>query len=98
MNIVYFRYAMREIQLSFRVSSSYVSVQLFQLPVILYCLLGLVAHFACIIPGRGKVRADVRPSRVRVLNLDMYRVVQSLALLLISTSVVLLCMGQISVF
>ena len=68
------------------------------LPVILYCLLGLVAYFACVIPGRGNSRADAGPNGVWVLSLDMYRVVQNSGLLLMSTSAVLLSMGQINVF
>jgi len=32
--------------------------------VILYCLLELVAHFACVIPSRGKAKVDAGPSGV----------------------------------
>ena len=53
-----------------------------------------MAHFACIIPNRGKARVDAKPSGVWVLSLYVYRVVQSSGLLLMSASAILLSMGQ----
>ena len=85
---------MYEMQYSFHNSPVKYNSSAILFPVILYCLLSLVAHFTCIIPDRGKARVDAGPSGVLSAKLRcVQRVVQSSGVLLMLPSVVLFSMG-----